>query len=151
MFKGQHDLTKQDLIYLKLNNQNHKIDLRDKPFGNKDKIVPYTSLNDEYNYSNKKENYNFNMNDIDRQNVFSEEDMLKNLNFDQTFEEEVDIQNVHRNNRDDQSSISVGRVTGVDMRNTDTESDLDRKNRLLQNINSNYTKTQDRGLKTSQK
>lgn len=41
MFNGQHDLTKQDLIYLKMNNQNQKIDLRHRPFANKDKIVTH--------------------------------------------------------------------------------------------------------------
>jgi len=87
------------------------------------------------------------MNDLERNSMFSEEDMLKNLNFDQTYEEEVDL-NMHQN-RSDNSNLK-GKGMGVN-RNTETESDLDRRNRLLENINQNYAKSYDRGLKTSEK
>lgn len=88
------------------------------------------------------------MYDLERGN-FSEEDMLKNLNFDQTLEEEVEI-NVNHTHNDNSSHISKKSSMGIN-RNNDTESDLDRKNRLLDNINQNYAKSYDRGLKTSEK
>jgi len=56
MLKGQHNLTKQELIYLKFNNQNHNLDLRDKPFGNKDKITPYGREFSEGDINNRSSN-----------------------------------------------------------------------------------------------